>query len=91
MPPAGQRTLQGAGAVEEVGRVFDELKGNVSALLEGEKPPIPALAALRSQIRSVGDPDLYTALDEAALAEALNDATELLASLLSAEEDERAD
>jgi DNA repair exonuclease SbcCD nuclease subunit len=89
--PAGQRALQGAGAIEEINRVYDELKGNVSALLEGEKPSIPALAALRSQIRSVGEPDLYTALDEATLANALRDATELLASLLSEEDDELAD
>jgi DNA repair exonuclease SbcCD nuclease subunit len=90
-PPAGQRALQGAGALEEVGRVFDEARGNVSALLEGEKPPISVLAALRSQIRSVGDPALYASLDEADLGEALNDAREFLASLLTVEVDDRAD
>jgi predicted phosphodiesterase len=89
--PAGHPTLEGGGAIGEIARVFADLAGNVSALVEGEKPSLPDLAALRSELRSVGDPDLYGALDERALADALVDAAELLASRLSGEEDARAD
>ena len=74
----------------EIGRVLAELKGDVSMLAARDGSKIPALAALRSQLRAAGSGDLGDVLNDADVVTALNDAAELLATLLGAEGSEHA-
>ncbi len=83
-PPAGRRALEGEGVAGEIGRVLAELKGNVSALTASDGSQIATISALRSQLRAAGGTDLGDALDDADVTAALDDAAELLATLLGA-------
>jgi DNA repair exonuclease SbcCD nuclease subunit len=89
-PPTGHPTLEGDGVAGEIGRVLAELKGDVSKLAARDGSLIPALSALRSQLRAAGGADLGDALDDADITAALDDAAELLATLLGAEGTEHA-
>jgi hypothetical protein len=70
--------------------VLAEIKGDLSMLTEGVGGQTTGLAALRTQLRASGGVDLGDVLDDADLAGALEDAAELLATLLGAERTEDA-
>jgi DNA repair exonuclease SbcCD nuclease subunit len=89
-PPSGRPALEGEGVAGEIGRVLAELKGDVSRLAASDGSQVPTLSALRSQLRAAGGADLGDALDDTDVAAALDDAAELLATLLGAEGAERA-
>jgi exonuclease SbcD len=89
-PPTGRPALEGDGVAGEIGRVLAELKGDVSMLAASDGALIPTLSALRSQLRAAGGANLGDALDDADVAAALDDAAELLATLLGAEGTEHA-
>lgn len=90
-PPTGRRALEGDGVAGEIGRVLAELKAGVSTLVTSDGSPIPTLSTLRSQLRAAGGTELGDALDDSDVAAALDDAAELLVTLLSAEGSEYAD
>jgi DNA repair exonuclease SbcCD nuclease subunit len=83
--PAGRQALEGEGVAGEIGRVLAKLRGEVSTLAARDGSQVPSLSALRSQLRAAGGPELGDALDDADVAAALDDAAELLASLLGTE------
>jgi DNA repair exonuclease SbcCD nuclease subunit len=85
VPPSGRTALEGEGVAGEIGRVLDDLKVDVSTLAASEDPRIPPLSALRSQLRAAGGADQVDVLGDAEIATALDDAAELLATLLGAE------
>ena len=89
-PPTGRPTLEGDGAAGEISRVLADLKGDISTLVAIEGSPIPSLAALRSQLRAASGSDLGDVPDDADIVAALDDAAELLATLLRAEVSEHA-
>lgn len=84
-PPAGRTALEGEGVAGEIGRVLAELRGDVPRLAANDGALVPTLAALRSQLRAAGDAEMGDALDDTDIADALEDAAELLATLLGAE------
>lgn len=89
-PPAGRLSFEGDSVAGEIGRVLAEIKGDLSMLTEGVGGQTTGLAALRTQLRASGGVDLGDVLDDADLAGALEDAAELLATLLGAERTEDA-
>lgn len=90
-PSTVRPTLEADGVAGEIARVLAELKGDISVLASGDGSRIPALAALRSQLRAAGNADLDDVLGDADIAVALDDAAELLVTLLGGEEIEHAD
>jgi hypothetical protein len=89
-PLTGRPVLEADGVAGEIGQVLADLKADVSMLASGDGSRIPSLAALRSQLRAASSADLGDVLDDAEIALALDDAAELLATLLSREEIENA-
>jgi len=90
-PPTGRLSLEGDGVAGEIGRVLAELQSEVSSLTASDGAKLPALSNLRSQLRATGAPDMGDALNDAAISAALEDAAELLATLLGGEGQDRAD
>lgn len=86
----GRRAFGADGVAGEIGQVLAELKGDVSKLASGDGSVLPALGALRSQLRAAGSTDLGDVLGDAEIGVALDDAAELLATLLAREETEDA-
>lgn len=89
--PTGRPAREGEGVAGEIGRVLAELKHDVSTLAVGEPARLPVLSALRSQLRAAGGGDLGDALDDNDIMLALDDAAELLATLLGVEGSGHAD
>ena len=89
-PLTGRPVLEADGVAGEIGQVLADLKADVSMLASGDVSRIPSLGALRSQLRAASSTDLGDVLDDAEIALALDDAAELLATLLSREEIENA-
>jgi len=89
-PVTGRPALEADGVAGEIGQVLADMKGDVSMLASGDGFRIPSLAALRSQLRAASSTDLGDVLDETEIALALDDAAELLATLLGREEIEHA-
>lgn len=83
-PPRGTLSFTGDGVAGEIGHVLAELRADVSSLARSEYPKSPELANLRRQLRSSG-PEMVDALSDEDLREALDDAAELLATLLGPE------
>jgi len=82
-PPAGRPALEGQGAAGEIGRVLAELRADIPALAANEGAKVPQLSSLRAQLRSAGTAESAEALGDPAIAAALDDAAELLETLLS--------
>ena len=89
-PLTGRPVLEADGVAGEIRQVLADLKANVSMLASDDGSRIPSLAALRSQLRAASSADLDDVLDDAEIALALDDAAELLATLLGGEEIENA-
>jgi DNA repair exonuclease SbcCD nuclease subunit len=89
-PPSGRLLLEGDGVAGQIGRVLAELKGDISSLAASDGGKLPALSNLRSQLRATGAPNTGDALNDDEIAAALDDAAELLATLLGGEEHDRA-
>ncbi len=89
-PLTGRPVLESDGVAGEIRQVLADLKANVSMLASDDGSRIPSLAALRSQLRAASSADLEDVLDDVEIALALDDAAELLATLLGGEEIENA-
>ena len=89
-PLTGRPVLEAGGVAGEIRQVLADLKANVSMLASDDGSRIPSLVALRSQLRAASSADLDDVLDDAEIALALDDAAELLATLLGGEEIENA-
>lgn len=89
-PLTGRPGFESDGVAGEIRQVLADLKANVSMLASDDGSRIPSLAALRSQLRAASSADLEDVLDDAEIALALDDAAELLATLLGGEEIENA-
>ena len=89
-PLTGRRALEADGVAGEIGQVLANLRADVSMLASGDGSRIPSLGALRGQLRAASSADLGDVLGDAEIALALDDAAELLATLLGREEIEHA-